>query len=144
MAIFVIPISLDSSEESVGTSTACVILFGTIPTAIPATVPIVDPPVVHDDTPLIPTETPTIHLLFPPYQILPHFCTLIYLTVTLLRDHHQRTRISHRGTVEIGVDTVVETVVSEDTPVPTDDEDSREVVRFGLNEIVYELHDHLD
>ncbi|GKF28706.1 hypothetical protein Tco_0095048, partial [Tanacetum coccineum] len=33
---------------------------------------------------------------------------------------------SHRGTVEIGVDTVVEPVMSEDTPVPTDDEDARE------------------
>nr|GFC50190.1 hypothetical protein [Tanacetum cinerariifolium] len=49
-----------SSEESVRTSTSWVILFGTIPTAIPATVPIIDPPVVHDDTPLTPTETPTI------------------------------------------------------------------------------------
>ncbi|GJY85409.1 hypothetical protein Tco_0499435 [Tanacetum coccineum] len=46
MAIFVISISLDSSEESVGTSTAQVILFGTFPTAIPATIPVVDPPVV--------------------------------------------------------------------------------------------------
>nr|GEW20248.1 putative reverse transcriptase domain-containing protein [Tanacetum cinerariifolium] len=42
------------------TSTARVILFGMIPTAIPDTVPIVDPPVVHDVTPLIPTEIPTI------------------------------------------------------------------------------------
>ncbi|GJU54180.1 hypothetical protein Tco_1227894 [Tanacetum coccineum] len=60
MAIYVIPISTDSSEESVGMSTTRVILFGTIPTAISATVPIVDPLIVHDDTPLIPTETPTI------------------------------------------------------------------------------------
>nr|GEU85991.1 hypothetical protein [Tanacetum cinerariifolium] len=52
------PVSpLRTSEESVGTSTTRVILFGTIPTTISATVPIVDPPVVHDDTPLIPTET---------------------------------------------------------------------------------------
>nr|GEU32325.1 putative reverse transcriptase domain-containing protein [Tanacetum cinerariifolium] len=46
--------------ESLGTSTAWVILFGKIPTVIPATMPIVDTPVVHDDTPLILTETPTI------------------------------------------------------------------------------------
>ncbi|GJS33026.1 hypothetical protein Tco_0531408 [Tanacetum coccineum] len=39
---FVILISLDSSEESVGTSTARVILFGTIPTTIPSTAPTVD------------------------------------------------------------------------------------------------------
>ncbi|GJS28434.1 hypothetical protein Tco_0489054 [Tanacetum coccineum] len=63
MAISVVSISSDSSEESVGTSTAQVILFGTIPIAIPTTVPIVDPHVVHEDTPLIPTETPTIPLV---------------------------------------------------------------------------------
>ncbi|GKC50301.1 hypothetical protein Tco_1073046 [Tanacetum coccineum] len=50
---------------------------------------------------------------------------------------------SHRGTIEIGVDTVVEPVVSEDTPVPTDDEGSREVVQIGLYEIVQELYDHV-
>ncbi|GJW62209.1 hypothetical protein Tco_0111544 [Tanacetum coccineum] len=55
----------DSSEESVGTSTARVILFRMIPTVIPTTVPIVDPPVVHDDTPLIPTKTLTISSVFP-------------------------------------------------------------------------------
>ncbi|GJT33740.1 hypothetical protein Tco_0924159 [Tanacetum coccineum] len=31
---------------------------------------------------------------------------------------------SHKGTVEIGVDTVIELVVSEDTPMPIDDEDT--------------------
>nr|GEZ01653.1 hypothetical protein [Tanacetum cinerariifolium] len=41
-----IAISSDSSEESVGTSIARIILFGTIPTAILATVHVVDPPVV--------------------------------------------------------------------------------------------------
>nr|GEU39899.1 zinc finger, CCHC-type [Tanacetum cinerariifolium] len=44
---FVISISSDSSVESVGTSTARVILFGTIPTTIP---PTTDLPVIHDDT----------------------------------------------------------------------------------------------
>nr|GEZ39872.1 retrovirus-related Pol polyprotein from transposon TNT 1-94 [Tanacetum cinerariifolium] len=42
----VIPISLDSSKESVGTSTARVILFGMIPTAILTTVTVVDPLVI--------------------------------------------------------------------------------------------------
>ncbi|GJR81574.1 hypothetical protein Tco_0152359 [Tanacetum coccineum] len=59
MAIYVISISSDSSEESVGTSTAQVILFGTIPTTIQSIVPTPDLPVIHDDTPLIPTDTPT-------------------------------------------------------------------------------------
>ncbi|GKE43913.1 hypothetical protein Tco_1471197, partial [Tanacetum coccineum] len=44
---------------------------------------------------------------------------------------------SHKGTVEIGVDTVVELVVLKDTPVPTDDEDTREDFRD------LELYDHL-
>ncbi|GJT55233.1 putative reverse transcriptase domain-containing protein [Tanacetum coccineum] len=50
-AISVISISLDSSEESVGTSTARVIFFGMIPTTVPATAPITDLPIIHDDTP---------------------------------------------------------------------------------------------
>ncbi|GJW43121.1 putative reverse transcriptase domain-containing protein [Tanacetum coccineum] len=48
-----------------GTSTAQVILFGTIPTTIPSTTPIVDLPVIHDDTPLIPTDTTTISPIVP-------------------------------------------------------------------------------
>ncbi|GJY58196.1 hypothetical protein Tco_0458088 [Tanacetum coccineum] len=75
MAIFFISMSSDSSEESVGTSTTRVILFGKIPTAIPTTVPIVDPPIVHVDTPLIPTET----LAIPPIlSTLPHTSPFIY------------------------------------------------------------------
>nr|GEW44870.1 hypothetical protein [Tanacetum cinerariifolium] len=50
---------------------------------------------------------------------------------------------SHRGTVEIGVDKVVEPVVSEDTHAPTDDESSREVVQIGLDEIVHKLYDYV-
>ncbi|GJU38594.1 putative reverse transcriptase domain-containing protein [Tanacetum coccineum] len=75
MAIFVVLISSDSSEESVGTSNARVILFGTIPIAILTNVLIVDPPVVHDDTPLIPTETPTIP---PVVSTLPHTSPFLY------------------------------------------------------------------
>ncbi|GJV45319.1 retrovirus-related pol polyprotein from transposon TNT 1-94 [Tanacetum coccineum] len=75
MAISVISISSDSLEESVGTSTAQVILFGTIPTAISATVPIVDLPIAHDDTTLIPIETPTIsHVV----STLPHTSPFMY------------------------------------------------------------------
>ncbi|GJS23398.1 hypothetical protein Tco_0452030 [Tanacetum coccineum] len=75
MGISVIKISSNSSEESVRTSTARVILSGAIPTAISATVPIVDPPVVHDDTPLIPKETPTI---LPLVSTLPHTSLFLY------------------------------------------------------------------
>ncbi|GKE37692.1 hypothetical protein Tco_1461097, partial [Tanacetum coccineum] len=46
MATSGILISLDSSEESVGTSTARVILFGMIPTTIPSTVPTIDSPII--------------------------------------------------------------------------------------------------
>ncbi|GJS40362.1 hypothetical protein Tco_0565405 [Tanacetum coccineum] len=59
MAISVISVSSDSSEESVGTSTGRVILFGTIPTTIPDTTPSVIPPTTHIDTTLIPTVSPT-------------------------------------------------------------------------------------
>ncbi|GJW83442.1 reverse transcriptase domain-containing protein [Tanacetum coccineum] len=58
MAISVISISSDSSEESVGTPTARVILFGTIPTTIPSTVHIVN-------SPTIPLVAPTIQYTSP-------------------------------------------------------------------------------
>ncbi|GJU41457.1 putative reverse transcriptase domain-containing protein [Tanacetum coccineum] len=60
MAIFVISISSDSSEESVGTSIGQVILFGTIPTTIIDTTPSVILPTTHIDTTPIPTTSPTI------------------------------------------------------------------------------------
>ncbi|GKD34206.1 hypothetical protein Tco_1249715 [Tanacetum coccineum] len=65
MAISIISVSSDSSDESVGTSTSKVVLFGTIPTTVPATTPIADSPIIHDDIPLIPTETPTISPIVP-------------------------------------------------------------------------------
>ncbi|GKD54410.1 hypothetical protein Tco_1287797, partial [Tanacetum coccineum] len=60
MAISVVSVSSDSSEESVRTSTRRVILFGTIPTNIPDTTPSVIPPTTHIDTTPIPTVSPTI------------------------------------------------------------------------------------
>ncbi|GJW86255.1 hypothetical protein Tco_0161595 [Tanacetum coccineum] len=60
MAISVISVSSDSSEECVRTSTGRVILFGTIPTTIPDTTPSVIPPATHIDTALIPIISPTI------------------------------------------------------------------------------------
>ncbi|GJV78695.1 hypothetical protein Tco_1514565 [Tanacetum coccineum] len=60
MAISVISVSLDSSEESVETSTGLVILFGTIPTTIPDTTSFVIPPTTHIDTIPTPTVSPTI------------------------------------------------------------------------------------
>ncbi|GKA76923.1 hypothetical protein Tco_0783384, partial [Tanacetum coccineum] len=56
MAISVISVSSDSSEESVGISTGRVILFGTIPTTISDTTPSMIPPSTHIDTALIPTS----------------------------------------------------------------------------------------
>ncbi|GJT80265.1 hypothetical protein Tco_1054607 [Tanacetum coccineum] len=67
MAFSVISILSDLSEESVGTSTARVILFGTIPTTIPPTTPTIDLPVIHGDTLLTPT-IPTIPLVAPTIQ----------------------------------------------------------------------------
>ncbi|GJS64754.1 hypothetical protein Tco_0679318 [Tanacetum coccineum] len=56
----VISVSSYSSEESVGTSTGRVILFGTIPTTIPDTTPSMIPPSTHIDTTPIPIVSPTI------------------------------------------------------------------------------------
>ncbi|GJV35237.1 hypothetical protein Tco_1407714 [Tanacetum coccineum] len=100
MAFSVISISSDSSKESVETSNARVILFGTIPTTVLATAPTADLPVIHDDTPLIPTNTPTISPIVPTIpsiapiiQYTLHSFTLILLTVTLLIHHHHRIRM---------------------------------------------------
>nr|GEY37424.1 hypothetical protein [Tanacetum cinerariifolium] len=71
MATSIILISLDSLEDSVGTSAARVILFGTIPTAILSTAPTTDLPVIHDDTSLIPNDTPTISPTVPIPPIAP-------------------------------------------------------------------------
>ncbi|GKF52118.1 hypothetical protein Tco_0148585, partial [Tanacetum coccineum] len=63
MAFSVISISLDSSEESMGTSTARVILFGTIPITIPPTIspaiPIIPPvaPIIQYTSPFIDTDS---------------------------------------------------------------------------------------
>ncbi|GJY30993.1 putative reverse transcriptase domain-containing protein [Tanacetum coccineum] len=66
MAISVISISSDSSEDSVGTPIGREILFGTIPTTIPDTTPVVTPLTTQTDTPVIPTETPIIAPTIPP------------------------------------------------------------------------------
>ncbi|GKB60732.1 hypothetical protein Tco_0916918 [Tanacetum coccineum] len=56
MAISVISISSDSSEESMGTSVGRVILFGTILATSPDTTPTVTPPTTHADTTLTPAS----------------------------------------------------------------------------------------
>nr|GFA19632.1 hypothetical protein [Tanacetum cinerariifolium] len=57
MAILVISISSDLSEDSMGTPAGRMILFGTIPTTIPDTTPVIAPPT---------TETPIIAPTIPP------------------------------------------------------------------------------
>ncbi|GJS12957.1 hypothetical protein Tco_0407429, partial [Tanacetum coccineum] len=57
MAISVISVSSDSFEDSVGTPTGRVILFGTIPTTIPNTTLVITPPITQTDTTMIPTES---------------------------------------------------------------------------------------
>nr|GEY38673.1 putative reverse transcriptase domain-containing protein [Tanacetum cinerariifolium]GEY38892.1 putative reverse transcriptase domain-containing protein [Tanacetum cinerariifolium] len=63
MAILV---SLDLSEDSVGTPAGRVILFGTIPTTILDTTPVITPPTTQTDTTVIPIETPIIAPTIPP------------------------------------------------------------------------------
>ncbi|GJZ94108.1 putative reverse transcriptase domain-containing protein [Tanacetum coccineum] len=66
MAISIISISLDSSEESVGTSSRRVLWFGRIPTIVLATTPTVAPPTTHIDAILTPTKIPTVSPILPP------------------------------------------------------------------------------
>ncbi|GJV45856.1 hypothetical protein Tco_1430392 [Tanacetum coccineum] len=60
MAISVILVSLDSSEDSVGTPAGRFILLGIIPTTIPDTTPSMTSPTTHIDTTSIPIVSPTI------------------------------------------------------------------------------------
>ncbi|GJU25051.1 hypothetical protein Tco_1163672 [Tanacetum coccineum] len=60
MAISIISVSSDSSEDSVGTPAGRVILFGTIPTTIPDATLSVTSPTTHIDTTPIPIVSPTI------------------------------------------------------------------------------------
>ncbi|GJT31407.1 hypothetical protein Tco_0911682 [Tanacetum coccineum] len=60
MAISIISVSSDSSEDSVGIPAGRIILFDTIPTTIPDTIPSVIPPTTHIDTTPIPIVSPTI------------------------------------------------------------------------------------
>ncbi|GJY43232.1 hypothetical protein Tco_0431445 [Tanacetum coccineum] len=62
-----------------GTSTARVILFGTIPTTIPSTTPTTDLPTIHDDIPLIPT-TLTIVPTIPPIASTIQYTSLFVCT----------------------------------------------------------------
>nr|GEY06634.1 putative reverse transcriptase domain-containing protein [Tanacetum cinerariifolium] len=66
MAILVISVSSDSSEDCMGTLVGRVILFGTIPTTIPDTTSVIAPPTTQTDTTVIPTETPIITPTIPP------------------------------------------------------------------------------
>ncbi|GJX39947.1 hypothetical protein Tco_0254937 [Tanacetum coccineum] len=62
----VISISSNSSEDSVGTHARRVILFGTIPTTIPDTTPVIILPTTQTNTTVIPTEIPIIAPTIPP------------------------------------------------------------------------------
>nr|GEW70283.1 hypothetical protein [Tanacetum cinerariifolium] len=66
MAILVISVSSNSSEDSVGTPAGRLILFGTILTTILDTTPVITPPTTQTDNTVIPTETPIITPTIPP------------------------------------------------------------------------------
>ncbi|GKB04146.1 hypothetical protein Tco_0832289 [Tanacetum coccineum] len=61
MAISIISISSDLSKESVGTSTARVILFGMIPTTIQSIVPTIDSPTIPPIAPTIQYTSPFVY-----------------------------------------------------------------------------------
>ncbi|GKC10851.1 hypothetical protein Tco_1007633 [Tanacetum coccineum] len=66
MAISVISVSSDSSEDSVTIPTRRVILFGTIPTTILDTTPVITLPITQTDTTVIPIKIPIIAPTIPP------------------------------------------------------------------------------
>ncbi|GKA25997.1 hypothetical protein Tco_0712106 [Tanacetum coccineum] len=66
IAISVISVSSDSSEDSVATPTGRVILFDTIPTTIPDTTLVITQPTTQTNTTVIPTEIPIIAPIIPP------------------------------------------------------------------------------
>ncbi|GKA77052.1 hypothetical protein Tco_0783513, partial [Tanacetum coccineum] len=89
MAISTISISSDSFEESVGTPSGRVLWFGRIPTTVPVTTPTIDPPVIHDDTLLIPTKTPTISPItstIPPTALTTHYTSPFIYTDSSNKD----------------------------------------------------------
>nr|GEV57761.1 putative reverse transcriptase domain-containing protein [Tanacetum cinerariifolium] len=92
MAISVILISSDSSEDSMRTPTGRVIMFGTIPTTIPNTTPMIAPHTTQIDTTVIPIETPIITPNIPPSPDYTHLL-IIHLhpkqSLIHLRIHHQ-------------------------------------------------------
>nr|GEZ34476.1 hypothetical protein [Tanacetum cinerariifolium] len=66
MAISVISVSSDSSEDKVGTPAGRVIMFGTILTTIPDTTPVITLPTTQTNTTVIPIKTPIITPTIPP------------------------------------------------------------------------------
>nr|GEW29855.1 hypothetical protein [Tanacetum cinerariifolium] len=95
MAISTILISLDSSEESVGTPSGRVLWFGRILTTVAIITPTIDLPIIHGNTSLIPTKTPTISPItstIPPTAPITHknlhLSTPTHLTMTYLIHHH--------------------------------------------------------
>ncbi|GJV93360.1 hypothetical protein Tco_1541173 [Tanacetum coccineum] len=77
MAISVILVSSDSSEDSVGTPVGRVILFGTIPTTIPDTTPVITPPTTQTDTTVIPTYILIIAPNIPPLPAISPFLSSV-------------------------------------------------------------------
>ncbi|GJS19632.1 reverse transcriptase domain-containing protein [Tanacetum coccineum] len=73
MAISVISVYSDSSDDSVGTPAGRVILFGTIPTTIPDTTPVITQPTTQSDTTVIPTQIYIIAPNIPPLPTISSF-----------------------------------------------------------------------
>ncbi|GJV94252.1 hypothetical protein Tco_1545829, partial [Tanacetum coccineum] len=71
MAISVISVSSDSSEDSVGTPAGQAILFDTVPTTIPDPIPVITPPNTQTDTTSDPSEDPSSDHIPPLPAILP-------------------------------------------------------------------------
>nr|GFB15945.1 hypothetical protein [Tanacetum cinerariifolium] len=72
MAILVISVSSDSSEDKVGTPVGRVFLFGTIPTTILDTTPVITPPTTQTDTTRSSVTPRRQVMILAPGQSIPH------------------------------------------------------------------------
>ncbi|GJT63721.1 hypothetical protein Tco_1015201 [Tanacetum coccineum] len=92
MAISVILVSSDSSEDSVGTPVGRVILFGTIPTTIPDITQVITPPTTQTDTIRSPTASGALQrrvMVLAPGQPIPYgrLCFIRFASSRLSSDH---------------------------------------------------------
>ncbi|GJR76844.1 hypothetical protein Tco_0089209, partial [Tanacetum coccineum] len=137
-----------SSEDSIGTPAGRVILFGTIPTTILDTTPVITPPTTQTDTPIFirnassdsSFETPMVRSFF---TNLPNALRDrgIEARVVVEADDRDETNTGVKGPVEVRVKRVTHPVMPEDISEPAQ-EGAVEATYDTLGDLVQRFHDH--